>query len=324
MKRLLLIPLLILPLTACHKVEIESVEGGEEIVKKELINDNAFLNGFDLLTPSTNNGRNLSGVLNYNGESKGSPKWQMAQWWTHNDFINADFKKVSNGIFDYQNDSRHLFVNQNTKTIQMDLNSHVEYQALYGRTRKSNESWSHFLIEQNFDEPEYLNKLSEINVHLEFVINKSIDMDEGQEVPCSQVTWYFTITDVKNGDARYESGNNDFFWFGIPLYDSRYEYVNGYKNVDSGFEGATNKLIYSMDNKDVLKTKVEVGKKIVLDYDILPEIKKAFLFGLERGAMANSDWKDLCINYMNLGWELPGAYDVSLSVSNISVICKEK
>lgn len=294
---------------------------------KELLSDTSFKKGFDLLTNDTTNGRALSGVLNYNGEAEGeSPDWLMAQWWTPDayNFINSTFTKTGEGQYDYINESRHLVVDTNKKSITLAQNSYVEYMTKLGHSRTGNENWSHFLIEQNFKEPSKLTGLKHLWAHLEFTLNKSVDMDPGQAVPCAQITWYFTITDVRNGDSAYESGSNDFFWFGLPLYDSRYDFTSDYHHVDSGFVGATNKLIYTIGSKNVLPEPIKIGKKYVIDIDMLPFIKEAFIYGYNNGAMANSDWKDLVINYMNLGWELPGSFDVSITLENLSVVAETK
>lgn len=296
----------------------------------ELLNDTSFEEGFDLLTTSTNNGRALSGVLNYGGEAKGdSRSWQLSQWWTHNDFINSDFTKLDKGKYQYTNDSRTLTVDTKEKSATLDLNSYVEYMALLGHSRTGSEQWSHMLLEQSFKDPAQLCKLEHLYVHLEFILNHDENMDPGQPIPCSQISWYFTVTDVKNGDPTYESGkgegtDNDFFWFGLPLYDSRYDFVGDYKHVDAGFTGATNKLIYTYGSKNFLKEKVQIGKKYVVDMDILPIIKEAYIYGLQNGAMQDSTWDSIYVNYMNLGWELPGSYHSSITLKNLSIKAEYK
>lgn len=298
---------------------------------KEIIRDVAFEQGFDLLTTDTRNGRNLSGVLDYDGQAKPTQDyrpWMLSQWWGSQDLINAPYLKGEKGEHIYQNNARRIVVDNKNKTLTLELNSYNDYIELYGRTRNSDEMWSHLLIEQNFKETPKIADLKQLIVHLDFTINKDINMDVGQKVPCAQVTWYFTITNVTNGDSSYESQKNenpnDFFWFGLPLYDSRYDFTEGFQHVDQGFTGATNKLIYSLSNKNFLDEPIEFGKKYSIDFDILPHIKKAYIYGLENGAMQNSKYEDLVVNYMNLGWENPGSFDSSLTLSNISLKAIEK
>jgi hypothetical protein len=314
---------------------VSCVKNGESSMAQEhkgieLLNDTSFEEGFDLLTTSTNNGRALSGVLNYGGEAKGdSRSWQLSQWWTHNDFINSEFTKLDTGKYEYKNDSRTLTVDQANNSVTLDLNSYVEYMTLLGHSRTGSEQWSHMLIEQSFKNPAKLSDLSHLYVYLEFTLNIDENLDPNQAIPCSQISWYFTVTDVKNGDPTYESGkgegkDNDFFWFGLPLYDSRYDFVGDYAHVDKGFTGATNKLIYTYGSKNFLPEKVKIGKQYSVFLDILPIIKDAYIYGLQNGAMENSNWTDLFVNYMNLGWELPGSYHSSITIKNLSIKAVEK
>ena len=301
---------------------------------KELITDINFTSGFDLLTTSTNNGREVAAYLSYGGEAKNQDDlphpWQMSQWWTHNDFQYSTFSKVDEGVFDYRNDSRHVLVNTNNGEITLELNSMVEYQSLYGHSRTGKENWSHLLLEQNFRNAPKVSTLKHIYACLDFVINKANNMDENQAIPCAQLLWYFTITDPKNGDTSYESGKwdggtpNQFMWFGLPIYDSRYDFVEAYQHADSGFVGATNTIIYNISNREYFNEKLIIGKKYSICIDILPYLKKAYLYGAENGAMDNCEWANLVINYMNFGWELPGSFDTSVTVSKLSVKYEEK
>ena len=304
-------------------IPFESPSESREDTMEELISDPNFQTGFDLMTTSTENGRTVARYLDYGGEAKNvsSHPWKMAQWWTPFDFASAPMRKTEEGAYVYENVSRYLEVDPSKGQMTMRLNSYKEYMEKFGHSRVGTENWSHFLIEQDFASAPKLSELKHVYVHLKFKITPNVDLDPGQAVPCSQITWYFTITDVRNGDSGYQSGNNDndFFWFGLPLFDSRFPFVNEYHHVDSGFVGATNRLIYSMGSDTYFDTPVQVGEERVLELDILPYIKRAYLYGYDNGAMPNSSWGDLVLNYMNLGWELPGSFDSGVTISELSV-----
>lgn len=286
---------------------------------KELLSDTKFSNGFNLLSTSTNNGRKLAGVLDYNKSTKETPCWEIAQWWTPFDFINAKYSSPDFKIHDYVNESRELIVNENESSLTMKLNSNIEYQRKFGRNRTGNENWSHFLIEQSLNEPQRLGNLTKLVVSIDFIIEKCDDLSPGQELPCGQISWYFTVTDVKNHDPHYESGDNDFYWFGLPFFDSRFEVVEKYQHVDSGFVGATNKLIYKISSSDVFKGKVIFGESKHVEIDILPLLREAYDYGVKHGAMPGTVFDQLYINYMNLGWEIPGSMDCSSTFKNLSI-----
>ncbi len=293
---------------------------------KEILTDTSFKTGFDLMTTSTNNGRVFASYLDYNGEAEGketSPHpWQMAQWWTPFDFKDAVYTKSGERIHEYRNESRHVKVDTNNGELTLDLNSNLEYQKLFGHSRNGDENWSHILIEQNIKDCPKLTDLESFYVELEFCISKCENLDPEQKIPAAQLLWYFTITDPKNGNTDYESEvdgvRNQFMWFGIPLYDSRYDFVEQYAHADTGFVGATNTVIYSISNRNYFSEKLEIGKRYKIRFDALPFIREAYLYGVGNGAMENVSYTDLVLNYMNFGWELPGSYDASATIYKIS------
>lgn len=330
-----IIPLIFtsLLLISCSDVSSSSSTTKEEVEMKEILQDSAFETGFDLMTTSTTNGRALSAYLDYNGEAKDKDQphpWQMSQWWTPFDFKDASFKKNDDGTYEYENESRHIKVDSKNKELTLDLDSNAEYQKLFGHSRNGDENWSHILIEQNIKDAPKISQLKNIYVNLEFSINKAENMDPHQAVPAAQFLWYFTITDPKNGDTAYESEpngkRNQFMWFGLPLFDSRYDFVDAYTHADTGFVGATNTVIYSISNRNYLTEKIQFGKRYTVALDILPYIKEAYLYGFQQGAMENCEYSDLVLNYMNLGWELPGSYKASATIKNLStkIVYKEK
>jgi len=294
---------------------------------KQLLSDVGFEKGFKLLIPYTNPERAASGHLDYKGLAKGNPDWMMSQWWNPIDwdFINADFK-VENGNYIYTNISRKVLVNPKERLITLELDSGKEYMHRFNGNRKDGESWSHVLLEQDFKEPQKIHELKEVLVSCDFRLDFDENLDKNQPVPCSQISWYFTVTDPKNGDTHYESKMpdepNEFFWFGLPIYDSRFDNLDGCKIIDSGFTGATNKLIYTISSKNYLKEPVKPGKDYHLEIDILPFILEAYKYGKDNGALKNSKFEDLILNYMNLGWEMPGSFHSSITFKNLSILVK--
>lgn len=291
-----------------------------------LLSDTSFANGFRLLEPRDDGKRIEAKILDYDGAAKGDYKWEMSQWASPFNFKDADFSITDNGTYLYKNINRSVEVDTKNNAITLNLDSYAEYMERYGHSRTGSENWSHLLLEQNFENPANIAAIKYAYAHLEFTINKSENKDPTQPIPCAQLTWYFTITDVRNGDSRYQSGNddNDYMWFGLSIYDSRYPYLSESSHVDTGFNGATNRLIYGMDSRNYLPENLVIGKEYVIDINILPFIKNAYLFGIQNGALQDSNLGDLCINYMNIGWELPGSYDVSLTLKNMSVYTEEK
>lgn len=294
--------------------------------KVQLFDNSKFDSGFNLLTPSTDNGRTVARYIDYQGTASPTRKdaWYMAQWWTPYDFKDAPETKVGDEYV-YQNESRVLKVNPQTGHMEMGLNSWTEYQKKLGGSRSSSsQGWSHFLIEQSFTNRTKIAQADKIIVSLDFQINEVTQYDlthYNANMHAAQFLWYFTIQNLY--DQSLPSSENgtygDYLWFGIPIYDSRYSYVAPYANVDSGTTGSTNKLIYAMDNRTYLPNyPLVMGQQYHIEFDVLPYVKDAFVYGVLNGALKNAQFGNMEFNYMNLGWELPGSFAINSEIQNIS------
>ena len=74
-----------------------------------------------------------------------------------------------------------------------------------------------------------------------------------------------------------------------------------------------------MANKNYLNEKIQFNKEYHLSVDILPFIKKAMTYAKEKCCIKVDENSNYQITYMNLGWEIPGMYDVSSYIKKISV-----
>ena len=119
---------------------------------------------------------------------------------------------------------------------------------------------------------------------------------------------------------------NNFFWFGVPLFDNRGNDSNPSYNIDQGFEGATNSLIYRMGQRDFLPSGVKVGNKYNIHVDLIPFLQDALICGLTETSnppLKGWDWNDCYIDYMNVGWELPGSFNIQSTISNLSLTAEQ-
>ena len=51
-------------------------------------------------------------------------------------------------------------------------------------------------------------------------------------------------------------------------------------------------------------------------------MRKAFETVQAEGMLQNSTWNDMYIAGMNIGWEVPGTYDVEMRVKNLDVVAE--
>ena len=299
-----------------------------------LLSDSSFKNGFGLFSPETTTAHVEDRLIDYNGEAETdfynpeadhSYYWTMCQWWTPYNFVNATYSKNGETHI-YENESRRLEVNPNEGSLHMDLNADMEYEEKFGGPRDPAASWSHFLIQQNF--PSELVKspstFEDLYVEMDVTIEESTYLGEGEPTgaECAQLLFYFCLFNRVPADSNPEEVgmNGTGMWFGVPIYDSRYDYVDRYIGGDTGFVGSTNRMIYSIPSQSYMgRGPVEMNHTYKIRIDVLDLLKEAFIYGVKNDYLPNCLWNNLYLTYMNFGWELPGQYKVSSTLSNLDI-----
>lgn len=299
-----------------------------------LLSDSSFKNGFGLFSPETTTAHVEDRLIDYNGEAETdfynpeadhSYYWTMCQWWTPYNFVNATYSKNGDTHI-YENESRRLEVNPNEGSLHMELNADMEYEEKFGGPRDPAASWSHFLIQQNF--PSELVKspstFEDLYVEMDVTIEESTYLGEGQPLgaECAQLLFYFCLFNRVPADSNPEEVgvNGTGMWFGVPIYDSRYDYVDRYIGGDTGFVGSTNRMIYSIPSQSYMgRGPVEMNHTYKIRIDVLDLLKEAFIYGVKNDYLPNCLWNNLYLTYMNFGWELPGQYKVSSTLSNLDI-----
>ena len=292
-------------------------------IEMELISDPGFETGFHLLGISpVIDKRHIYKWLDYGGIAKKSERqiWHMSQWWTPYNVLNSTYTS-NQKTYTYKTPSRTIQAIPSKHQLYLELLGKEEY--LGGNRKDMSQPWSHVLIEQDFEKSISILDISALHLNLEFSIDKFVDQTGSTYDPnihAAQLLWYFVITDVGLDNGQYKGyGNSDnYFWFGVPLFDSRKEFFEESMIVDSGGVGTTGKLIYTMDSRQYLPVPLVHQTKHHLHVDILPHVKKAYQYALDHGYLKTSDHSDFQIGYMNFGWELPGAFDVAATISNMS------
>ena len=299
-----------------------------------LLSDSSFKNGFGVFSPETTTAHVEDRLIDYNGEAETdfynpeadhSYYWTMCQWWTPYNFVNATYSK-NGDTHVYENESRRLEVNPNEGSLHMELNADMEYEEKFGGPRDPAASWSHFLIQQNF--PSELVKspstFEDLYVEMDVTIEESTYLGEGQPLgaECAQLLFYFCLFNRVPADSNPEEVgvNGTGMWFGVPIYDSRYDYVDRYIGGDTGFVGSTNRMIYSIPSQSYMgRGPVEMNHTYKIRIDVLDLLKEAFIYGVKNDYLPNCLWNNLYLTYMNFGWELPGQYKVSSTLSNLDI-----
>lgn len=329
-KTLILILISLIALSGCQPKEVDHNDDEIDQDEIELLEDPTFSNGFNLLGISpVEDGRNIYKHLNYGDtvDSTKDPVWFMAQWWTPYDVSDGTYR-TEDTTHIYETESRTISVDPtNDGYLRIDLSSKKEYG---DQDRVSGQSWTHALIEQNFKESVGMSELKSLVVTLDVTIHYVHNMhEEGTYDPnmhAAQFLWYLTLQNIVPEDADTDEvgQRGDYLWFGIPIYDNRADFISESAHVDQGAAGTTNKLIYSMSSKNYFDEKIQFEKQYHIEVDVLPFLKEAFVYAISNNALVNAQFENMQIGYMNLGWELPGTFEVGSTIQNISIMATKK
>ena len=189
----------------------------------------------------------------------------------------------------------------------------------------------HLLIETSFIRDDNWGKVSEtkhLNVSVDTQLTKFEDHMDGAAdsgIHAAQFLMYLTVQNLNKGSADY----GKYIWFGIPIFDNRTENIAAYNSLDKG----TNSMIFGLPSSDTCVGTYRYTKDGVIQAgtdtpwvsyyrDVIDEVKTAFATVQSQGFLPNSTLDDMYIAGMNIGWEVPGTYDVEMLVKNLNVVAE--
>ncbi len=297
-----------------------------------LLNDVDFQRGFNLLGLSNViDGANVLGRWQYNLHEV-DPLWSLAQWGSRYSFLDEEYteKIITDSNYILQNKSKKVTLDKSTAMITLD----VYGSEIYDKPRSYGEMWGHLLLSQNlcdFEQPASyckVNQMEVLNVSYSASLNHFEDlMDESADVSmhAAQFQLFLYLSNLNPHSAGYK----DMIWFGIPFFDNRHEYSDLYAHEDFGQEGASHKMIYTIAGREIYyegnsfykdgKVHPDRDHWINVQLDVLPHIKNALEVAHKNNFMMGSALADLFISGMNIGWEVPGTFDVSMSVKDLQL-----
>jgi hypothetical protein len=121
---------------------------------------------------------------------------------------------------------------------------------------------------------------------------------------------------------RQSPGFGKLVWFGIPLYDDRSRFPKEHKAQDFG---GTSMFIFTLGGEVFTERSAHDREWITVDKDLRPLILEALETAWQRGFLRESrDVSDYRITGMNLGWEVPGLFDVEMQVRDLSLVVRTK
>ena len=271
-----------------------------------------FDKGFTLTGYDSRYNRDI-GRLDY-GEKAEVTDWRIGQWGCTKNLVNSTH--IKDGEADIYNDGSKILTIMNNGNFGFILD--IDGSKDYVRDREAGEAWIHFILEvPSMPNKVKLSSINSIEFYLEFTLTKEINnnINYRPDLHTALFIWYLALKDL-NPDSK---GYGDYYWFGLPIYDYRYDYSPLFAAQDSGKEDRTNQFIVNPDGHTFLNTVVTLNEKQYLQYDAYQAVKDAYDLARSRGFMKDSAFEDLAINNIYIGWELPGNFDVSMTVDQMSL-----
>ena len=316
-------------ITASQASESTPIEVTDGIY--QLYGDLKFENGFKVRNMGgAEKDSPIVGYLNY-GDSSLIPEWNIAQWDTKYDFRDLEndtmFMEMDDGVYVYDSIDKVLTVDTNTGEIGLQLNASEVYDA----PRVDFQAWPHLLLERSKtrnEEAPYANQLKNVN-HLRLQFSQKLTMFEdhmGDTATGLHAGSFYTYLLLKGINDK---GQNELLWFGLPLFDNRYAYLEETSLVDGGKADASGNYIYlipsrAFTNTDFLKNgeiyASDDNEWMTIDIDVLPYIKRALTVAQEAGYMQGVTMDTVYVDGMNIGWEMPGTYDGEMKIKDISLL----
>jgi hypothetical protein len=283
-----------------------------------LFADTGFSRGFLLSYPDSARGRAVEKVLDF-GDANNVPVWRLCQWATQYSLATAPCVRNADGILSYENEGKRVVVGPSdsaSRGLTLEIRGSAEYGS---RARKQGESWPHLLVEQDALRLRTLDELSEVRLRIRVrLLYSRSGMSAAEYDPslhAAQFQMFFIVRNIRPESA--ERGN--YFWFGVPFYDSRYDIPPAYQAADAGKKDATGKFIYTVAGQALGETPLKTGQWLALDVDLLPHILKGLREAVASGYLKSSAPHDYAVANMNLGWEIPGTFDAAIQVQDLEI-----
>lgn len=280
---------------------------------RELIADNHFQRGFILWEPKP-------GAHVRYGELKGftneAPVWGLCQW-SSKFPLSTNVSAHTTSDLVSSNAAKLVRVGRDGRLV-LAVNSAVEYG---GKARRWSEPWVHLLVEQSFPAPAALSAISAADLHIEARLLRSTNLHQGDYSPSRHAAQFQLFFTVQNSN-RSSRGHGDLVWFGVPIFDSRERFPKAYKARDFG---GTEKFIFTPGGETYAAKSTHDGEWVAIDRDLRPLMIDALNTAWTQGFLKGStNIADYSITGMNMGWELPGTFDVSLEIRALSLTATAK
>lgn len=285
-----------------------------EPVRRELVRDAHFQDGFTLLDPRPGKRvpcGHLPGLV-----PGRQPVWFLAQWHSRHALGAGPPALRSADSVRYGNQAKAVTTGR-PGTQDADMILAVQATNEYGtRSRQAGEPWVHWLVEQDLEDPPALDTLASARFQIEVRLKSAQQAKTGDYDPDPHAAQFQVALTVQNLD-RGSPGYGKFLWFGIPLYDNRARVPKAHQALDTAGSGM---FIHIPPGETFTRKSAHDGDWLVVDRDLLPLLREGLEAAWARGHLLESRlWSAYRIASLNLGWEVPGIFDVAMQVRNLGL-----
>jgi len=287
-----------------------------------LFQDTDFQHGFNVVSATE-----TPGPIDFEfSDPSSGPFWDLGPHHSRYDIRKSTLKIDDTGR-EFSDPGKTIRIYRDEKgesVLRLDVHADKEY----SRPRKINENWIHLLIQHNFSDREKV-RLADIkelvfsmDVHVRKCENLLTPEEYDPKIHCGQATPYFIFSNGNHDSPDY----GDYIWFGVPLFDSRYEAQNLYAELDGDPKTiGTGKLIYVLDGATTFRENYAgvnpfFGEWAHVEIDLRPHAQEALDAAQKRGLLTHTSFDELEFRHFNLGWEVPGTFDCSLEIKNLKLL----
>ncbi len=298
----------------CRGGEAEKVENRLEVLEAELVRDPHFQNGFVLLKPKA--GERVPYAVTEGLSSGPKPVWDIAQWSSKLPLAASACERLPLGSLRYTNEAKKITIGRQG-SAEADVSLAVLASVEYGpRARRSGEPWVHLLVQQDIENSPTIAQLTAARLQVEAKLLRSEKVATPDYSPGLHAAQFQIFFSVQNR-RRESPGFGQYLWFGIPLFDDRQRIPAGHKAQDTGDTGM---FIYTPAGDAFTSKSAHDKDWITIDKDLLPLMREGLETAWQRGFLKDShSFADYRISSMNMGWEVPGIFDVEMQVRNLSL-----
>jgi hypothetical protein len=281
---------------------------------RELLRDPHFQRGFWLLAPEP--GRRVS-LGRLPGPDTTEPVvWDLAQWSSRHPLSPDPPQRSAAGQWGFANRAKSVTLappGHEAADLILAVNAGAEYGA---QPRAAGDPWVHLLVQQDLAEPPALAELASARFQVEARLRKAVKLPMTSYAPDLHAAQFQVFLSVQNLN-RASAGYGQYLWFGIPLYDDRHRVAPAHKAQDMG---GTQMFIFTPSGDTYTRESAHDYGWVRIDHDLLPLMRKGLAAAWQAGFLQDSRaLTDYRIAALNLGWELPGAFDVEMQVRHLSL-----